>query len=206
MTNKSICILNYGSGNVRSVYNVMRHLGHNVLISNEEQKIKNSSHLLLPGVGSFSSTMKKIRENLPFDCLENEVISKGKPFLGICVGMQVLAKKGYEFEQCEGFGWISGSVRKLSTENLSLPHVGWNNILIENPHSIFNKLKEYRDFYYVHSYCFDAHDEGNVLAYTDYGEKFSAVVCKDNIYGFQFHPEKSQRAGQLLLNNFVMTS
>lgn len=204
MTNPLVCLLDYGSGNVRSVYNVLKHLGHNVVISSDEKVIKNSSHIILPGVGSFATAMKKINENLPIECLENEVVTKGKPFLGICVGMQVLADKGYEFEDCKGLGWISGSVRKLSSGNLSLPHVGWNDFLIETPDPIFNKLKEYRDFYYVHSYCFDAFCKEDVLAFTDYGEKFSAVVCKDNIYGFQFHPEKSQRAGQLLLNNFVM--
>ena len=204
MTNPSICILDYGSGNVRSVYNILKHLGHNVEVSSDKQKIKDSSHLILPGVGSFSSSMKKIREKLPIQCIENEVISGGKPFLGICVGMQVLAETGYEFEECEGLGWIAGSVRKLNSKKLMLPHVGWNDILIKQNHLIFNKLKEYRDFYYVHSYCLDVHHEENILAYTDYGEKFSAVICKENIYGFQFHPEKSQRAGQLLLNNFVM--
>lgn len=205
MTNPSVCILDYGSGNVKSVYNVLKHLGHNVEVSSEEQKIKDSSHLILPGVGSFSSAMKKIKESLPIQCIESEVISGGKPFLGICVGMQVLAETGYEFEECEGLGWISGSVRKLNSENLTLPHVGWNDILIEQNHPIFNKLKEYRDFYYVHSYFLDAHHKADILAYTDYGQKFSAVIRKDNIYGFQFHPEKSQRAGQLLLNNFVIS-
>lgn len=204
MTNRLVCVLDYGSGNVRSVYNVLKHLGHNVVISSEEKVIKNSSHIILPGVGSFATAMKKIKENLPMQCLENEVVAKGKPFLGICVGMQVLADKGYEFEEYEGLGWISGSVRKLSSGNLSLPHVGWNDFLIERPDPIFNRLKEYRDFYYVHSYCFDALRKEDVLAFADYGEKFSAVVCKGNIYGFQFHPEKSQRAGQVLLNNFVM--
>ena len=203
MSSPSICILDYGSGNVRSVYNVLKHLGHNVKVSSNKQKIKDSSHLILPGVGSFSSAMKKIRQNLPIDCIESEVIAGGKPFLGICVGMQVLAQTGYEFDECDGLGWISGSVRKLKSNNLSLPHVGWNDIEVEESHIIFNKLKEYRDFYYVHSYCFDTNDKANILAYTDYGERFAAVICKENIFGFQFHPEKSQRAGQLLLNNFV---
>ncbi len=204
MTNGLICVLDYGSGNVRSVYNVLKHLGHNVMVSGEEKVIKNASHIILPGVGSFGTAMKKMKENLPMQCLENEVVGKGKPFLGICVGMQVLADKGYEFEESEGLGWISGSVRKLRSGDLSLPHVGWNDFLVETPDPIFNSLKEHRDFYYVHSFCFDACHEESVLARADYGEKFAAVVSKDNIYGFQFHPEKSQRAGQLLLNNFVM--
>ena len=204
MKNKTVCILDYGSGNVRSVYNVLKHLGHKVEVSNSERKIKDSSHIILPGVGSFCSAMQKIKKNLPLACLEDEVIRGGKPFLGICVGMQVLADVGHEFDQCDGLGWISGSVRKLSVENLSLPHVGWNDISLTQSHPIFNKLKDFRDFYFVHSYCFDVHSKIDILAHTEYGEFFNAVVCRDNIFGFQFHPEKSQRAGQLLLNNFVM--
>ena len=203
MTNRTVCILDYGSGNVRSVYNVLKHLGHRVEVSNSEKSIRDCTHIILPGVGSFVSDMKKIRKNLPVDCIEDEVIKKKKPFLGICVGMQVLAEVGHEFEECKGLGWIAGSVRKLSSHHLRLPHVGWNDILIEQRHPIFNNLKDYRDFYYVHSYGFNVNNKENVLAYTDYGENFSAVVCQENIFGFQFHPEKSQRAGQLLLNNFV---
>lgn len=157
----------------------------------------------MPGVGSFNSAMKKIKQSLPLVCLEEEVVRGGKPFLGICVGMQVLADVGYEFGKCDGLGWISGSVRKLNAMDLTLPHIGWNDISITQNHQIFNKLKDYRDFYYVHSYCFDAGNKSNVIAHTDYGENFTAVVCKENIFGFQFHPEKSQRAGQLLLNNFI---
>ena len=140
MDNKFVCILDYGSGNVRSVYNMLKHLGHSVEVSSDQQKIKDSSHLILPGVGSFSSAMRKIREKLPIQCLENEVINGGKPFLGICVGMQVLAEKGYEFEECQGLGWIAGSVRKLKTNQLTLPHIGWDDILIEQHHSIFDLL------------------------------------------------------------------
>ncbi len=203
MKKKSVCILDYGSGNVRSVYNVVKHLGHNVVVSNNEETIKNCSHLILPGVGSFSSAMKKIKNNIPFDCLENEVVQKGKPFLGICVGMQVLADKGYEFEECKGFGWIPGCVSKLNVAELPLPHVGWNDIVIKRSSQIFDNLKEYRDFYYVHSYSFDVANDEYILASSEYGSQFNSVICKDNIYGFQFHPEKSQRAGQLLLNNFI---
>ena len=203
MTNRRVCILDYGSGNVRSVYNVLKYLGHRVEVSNSEKSIRDCTHIILPGVGSFASAMKKIRKNLPVEFIEQQVFRKKKPFLGICVGMQVLAEVGHEFEECKGLGWISGSVKKLNCGDLRLPHVGWNDILIEQGHPIFDNLKDYRDFYYVHSYRFDANTDENVLAYTAYGENFNAVICRDNIFGFQFHPEKSQRAGQLLLNNFV---
>jgi imidazole glycerol-phosphate synthase subunit HisH len=198
-----VCVLDYGSGNVKSVYNVLKHLGHNVVVSNEKLVIKNCSHLILPGVGSFGSAMKKITAQIPMDCLEHVVLNGGKPFLGICVGMQILADEGNEFSKVGGLGWIGGSVNKLSCGDLALPHVGWNDISINQSKSIFEKLKDHKDFYFVHSYAFDVNHSEHILAYTDYGNKFVSVVNKENIYGFQFHPEKSQRAGQLMLNNFI---
>ena len=203
MVKTKICILDYGSGNIRSVYNVIRHLQFDVVVSNNAKEIKNSSHVILPGVGAFPSAMKKIENNIPLDCLENEILDKGKPFLGICVGMQVLADFGNEHESCKGLGWIGGSVNKLSVGSFPLPHIGWNDISIIKQSQIFNGLKDYRDFYYVHSYAFNVKDKNHVLAHTEYGSNFTSIVCKDNIYAFQFHPEKSQRAGQLLLKNFI---
>ena len=203
MSKTKVCILDYGSGNVRSVYNVIRHLQFDVVVSNNTKEIRNSTHVILPGVGAFPSAMKKIESRIPLATLEIEILEKGKPFLGICVGMQVLADTGTEHESFKGLGWIGGSVKKLCADSLSLPHVGWNDISITKQSQIFNGLKDYRDFYYVHSYAFDVDDKSHVLAHTEYGSNFTSVVCKDNIYGFQFHPEKSQRAGQLLLNNFI---
>ena len=203
MNKPKVCVLDYGSGNVRSVYNILKYLGHDVAVSNEKSAIKNCSHLILPGVGSFGSAMEKITAKIPIDCLENSVLNGGKPFLGICVGMQILADEGNEFSKVDGLGWIGGSVNKLSCGDLALPHVGWNEITINQNMSIFDKLKEHKDFYFVHSYAFDTDHCDHILAYTDYGSKFVSVVNKENIYGFQFHPEKSQRAGQLMLNNFI---
>ena len=198
-----ICLIDYGSGNIKSVYNVLKHLGHNALISNDKNDIKNCSHLILPGVGSFGSAMDKIATKVPIDCLENAVLNNGKPFLGICVGMQVLADEGNEFSKFKGLGWIGGTVNKLKSGELTVPHVGWNDIDIKNNSPIFDKLKDHKDFYFLHSYAFDVADSRHILAVTDYGEKFVSAVQKDNICGVQFHPEKSQRAGQLILNNFM---
>lgn len=203
MTSKFICILDYGSGNVRSVYNVIKYLGYNAVISNTKESILNCSHLILPGVGSFSSSMKKIENTIPLDCMEEQVLKNGKPFLGICVGMQVLGNVGFEFEECKGLGWIPGVVEKLNVSQSTLPHIGWNDIILKKESSIFTNLKEIRDFYYVHSYHLKVKNQENVLAITDYEESFNAIVSRDNIYGFQFHPEKSQKAGQLLINNFL---
>jgi glutamine amidotransferase len=206
MSNKLICILDYGSGNVRSVQNVIKHLGYNCVVSNSKDNILNCSHLILPGVGSFSASMRKIENTIPFDCLENQVLKNGKPFLGICVGMQVLGDVGYEFEERNGFGWIPGSVEKLMVAEATLPHIGWNDIVLKKDVPLFRNLKEFRDFYFVHSYHLTVKDHDHVLAYTEYEKPFSSIVSKDNIFGFQFHPEKSQKAGQLLLNNFIQFS
>lgn len=203
MSNKLVCILDYGSGNVRSVENVIKHLGYEVVVSNGKDNIVNCSHLILPGVGSFSASMRKIENTIPFDILEDQVLRSGKPFLGICVGMQVLGDYGFEFEKCKGFGWIPGTVEKLRVTGSTLPHIGWNDIIIKNNVSLFRNLKEFRDFYFVHSYHLKVKDQKNVLALTEYDELFNSIVSKDNIFGFQFHPEKSQKAGQLLLNNFI---
>lgn len=198
-----VCILDYGSGNVRSVFNVIKHLGYNVEISNSVSAIKNSSHLILPGVGSYVSAMNKITKNIPLDSLENSVLINGKPFLGICVGMQVLSDFGNEFEKRNGLGWISGSVDTLNSKNFPLPHVGWNNLDLKVDTSLTNGLKNNTDFYFVHSYCFKASNSKNIIATTYYGSDFASIINRDNIYGFQFHPEKSQRAGQLILKNFI---
>ena len=137
------------------------------------------------------------------ECLENSVFIDGKPFLGICVGMQVLSDEGNEFGKKEGLGWISGSVNILDSDNLPLPHVGWNDVDFKVEKSIMNGLLDNKDFYFVHSYYFEALKKENVIATTSYGKNFPSIVNKDNIYGFQFHPEKSQRTGQLILKNFI---
>jgi glutamine amidotransferase len=198
-----ICVLDYGSGNVGSVFNVLNFLGYDVKISNDIEDIQNSSHLILPGVGAFKSSMKKIEHSIPIDILEKEVIDKGKPFLGICVGMQVLADTGDEGGECDGLGWIPGKIKKINIDDLPLPHIGWNNIEIIQDGDLFQGFKNVNDFYFVHSYAFHLSNSENLLAKVEYGSDVNAIIKKDNIFGFQFHPEKSQRAGQLILKNFL---
>ena len=198
-----ICILNYGSGNVRSVYNVLKFLGYDATISNNKADILNASHLILPGVGAFNSSIKKILDTIPIDILENQVIKNGKPFMGICVGMQVLADSGDEGGESQGLGWISGVIKKIETDQAPLPHMGWNNIKVTQDTELFNGLKKVNDFYFVHSYAFCEIKEENIIAKVDYESSIAAAINKDNIYGVQFHPEKSQRAGQLILKNFL---
>jgi glutamine amidotransferase len=203
---RKICILDYGSGNVGSVENICQFLGSNPIVSNEADDIRSATHLVLPGVGSFGASMAKVRSKLPLNIIEKEVLSNKKPFLGICVGMQILAQKGYEYGEYDGLGWMPGSVRKLDSNGLRLPHVGWNNINTTRESALFQNFEGDPDFYFVHSFVFKPEDRETIVANTEYGEVFCAAIQKENIFGVQFHPEKSQRAGMLLLNNFLNTT
>ena len=201
MKSQKVCILDYGSGNVGSVYNLLNRLNYKVKISNDSNDIKNASHLILPGVGAFKESIEKIKMNIPIDLLNNEIKIKKKFFLGICVGMQVLADKGFEFGENDGLGWIKGTVKKLKAK--VLPHIGWNNIQIKKKSPIFSNLEDFKDFYFVNSYVFNVTDKNLIISETKYEEVFCSAVQKDNIFGVQFHPEKSQKAGELIINNFL---
>ena len=196
-----VCILDYGSGNVASVKNLLDHLKFKNVISNKIEILKKSTHIILPGVGAFGAVMKKIKKNIPLKILENEVLIKNKPFLGVCVGMQVLADRSEEFGNHKGFGWIKGSIKKIRSNKL--PHIGWNDIIVKKKSQILNNLEDYKDFYFVNSFYFDSKEKGNVIAETKYGHSFCSIVQKNNIIGVQFHPEKSQKAGQVIIKNFL---
>ena len=200
MKNQNVCILDYGSGNVGSVYNLLSRLNYNIKISNNDSDIKNSSHLILPGVGAFGDSIEKIRAKISVNTLQDEVCIKKKPFLGICVGMQVLAEKGYEFGENNGLGWVKGTVKKLKAK--ILPHIGWNNVEIKRKSPIFLGLDNLKDFYFVNSYAFVTKEKNLIISETDYEIKFCSAIQKDNIYGVQFHPEKSHKAGEIIINNF----
>jgi len=198
-----VVILDYGSGNVGSLSNMLKALGYEYKVSNKEEDIIGSSHLILPGVGAFDAVMKKISGNIPMNTLLEEVLTNKKPILGICVGMQVLADYGYENGKHEGLGLIHGEVKQIDTKAI-LPHVGWNDIQINAESDLFLDMEDISDFYFVHSYHFLPTDKASVLATTEYGDKrFVSVVRRDNIMGVQFHPEKSQDVGKLLVRNFV---
>ena len=202
MNKQKICILDYKSGNVGSVYNMTKFMGFASVISNDEKDIKQSTHLILPGVGSFNRAMKNINSLLPLKVIEKEIFENSKPFLGICVGMQVLASKGFEHGEHSGLGWIDGEVNILDSKKLPLPNVGWNEIIINKESKLTDSLGKLKDFYFVHSFKFDPKNKSNINAYTEYGEKFCSVVNKKNIFGVQFHPEKSQKSGMKMLSNF----
>ena len=135
--------------------------------------------------------------------LEKSVVINKKPFLGICVGMQLLAEFGFENGKHEGLGWIKGSIKKINVDNLKLPHMGWNNIRIVNNFYKMKFSEENKDFYFVHSYFFDCFDKANIIGLTNYGLNFPSIVGKENIYGVQFHPEKSSDQGLELIKNFI---
>jgi len=201
-----VCVLDYGSGNVRSVTNMLGQQAGAVKVSNDPSDIRDATHIVLPGVGAFGAAMVKIRAHIPLDILESEVRENGKPFLGICVGMQVLASRGHEFGDHEGLGWLQGEVRKLETGDLPLPHVGWNDIDVKRQGGLFAPFRGRPDFYFLHSYCFAMADPADVVAECTYGITFPCALSHQNIHAVQFHPEKSQRAGRELINTFLATS
>ena len=201
---KEICILNYGSGNVQSVYNIIDYLGYKVKISNDIADINNCTHLILPGVGSFGASMKKIMSNIPMNEVKEQIFNKFKPILGICVGMQVMSDHSTEFGKFKGLGWVKGKTIKFEDINeLSLPHIGWNNVNIMKNSILFKNFDQNKDFYFLHSYIFDVFDKKNVISETFYGKNFCSALQIENIFGVQFHPEKSQITGKLLLKNFI---
>lgn len=198
-----ICVIDYRMGNVASVANAFKTLECEVRISHQKKDITQADHLVLPGVGSFSVGMKNLTELGLIPILEEEVLQKRKPFLGICLGMQLLAGRSYEFGEHEGLNWIPGEINRLAAKDLLLPHVGWNDIRTLHPHPCLTAPIEAADFYFVHSYHFKPADPACVNATCEYGESFAAVISTDNIVGAQFHPEKSQGAGKIFLENFV---
>ena len=200
--NAKVCILDYGSGNVGSVKNSFDRLEIECLISNDITDIRNASHLVLPGVGAFKSSMEKIEKHLPLEELRAQ-ISLNKPLLGICVGMQVFAENGFEFESYPGLNVLNHTEVIELPASVPKPHVGWNSVEIQRKHAIFNDIEDGADFYFVHSYFLSNVEDINIIATSEYGLNFPAVIVKNNVIGVQFHPEKSQNNGDILLRNFV---
>jgi len=207
---KIVTIVDYGLGNIvsaqQSFLKVVQDnsLNVDVIISRDPEKVKLSSYIVLPGQGAFYSCMEGLNNIYGMiEVLEQCVLKKKIPFLGICVGMQLLADKSYENGEHKGLGWIGGSIKKLSGQNLKLPHMGWNNVKIQEsfPKMIFSE--ENKDFYFVHSYYFECSDNNNIIGLTKYGLNFASIVGKENIYGVQFHPEKSSVQGLKLIKNFL---
>ena len=205
---KKISILDYGVGNIKSIKNAISSLGSNPVLINNYNEIVNSDFLILPGVGAFGSAMKKLREK-NFDRAIYEFVNKGNPFLGICLGMQMLFDKSTEFNMNKGLGLIKGDVEKIPVKKkYRLPNIGWNHLNkplnVEWEGTILKNIVIEDRVYFVHSYCANPENKNNLIANSRYFEKeFCAAVQKDNITGVQFHPEKSGEIGLKMLNNFI---
>lgn len=203
-------IIDYGSGNLQSVFNALLslNLGHEILISDRPEVLKTATHLILPGVGTFSDCMQGLKaiEGLG-GALHKQVMIEQKPLLGICVGMQVLASKGCENAETLGLGFIDGKVVKIEASgDLKIPHMGWNDLIIrpeQAAHPILKGIKNGDHVYFANSFHFLCQNEGNVLAQVEYGSKLNAMIAKKNIVGIQFHPEKSGEVGLQILKNFL---
>jgi len=195
-----IAVIDYGAGNIFSVKNALDYLGFENKLTNDRQEIKKADALILPGVGAFPSAMNMLNESGLTGVIKEE--SKKKPFLGICLGMQLIFEKGYEFEECDGLGMIEGSVEKIEAPGLNIPHMGWNKLEVLNDCELLNGIGDDAYVYFVHSFkavC----DDKNISAYCEYGGRIPALVYDGNyVFGAQFHPEKSGETGLKILSNF----
>lgn len=202
----TIAIIDYGSGNLRSVAKAFERAGASVRVTDDAQALRAASRIVLPGVGAFADCMRGLKA-LPgmLEALEKEVRGQKKPFLGICVGMQMLFDRGHEHGEHAGLGWLEGEVVALKPENatLKIPHMGWNELEIRAPHPLLSGIVPGAHAYFVHSYHAECREASDVVATTQYGQMVTAVVARGNIMGTQFHPEKSQEAGLTLLRNFI---
>ena len=199
-----VCIVNYGLGNLTSVANALDVLGVSHEIADAPVALSRATHIILPGVGAFKEGMDGLKRGGWIEHLRQQVLGQKKPLLGICLGMQLLADKGLENGDYDGLSFISGSVEKIPTEQskLPLPHIGWNSVHLTAGKRVIAGLPPEPDFYFVHSYRLVPVDSSVIAGTTEYGVPITAMIEKDNIFGTQFHPEKSAEAGLKILRNF----
>ena len=205
----NVTIVDYNSGNISSVINSFKEVATekvNIEVTSDLNKIKSSDKVVLPGQGSFKSCVDALNSiNGLVETLDEFAITNKKPLLGICVGLQMFADIGYEEIETKGLGWISGKVSKIDNQNkkFKLPHIGWNQIDIVKDSKIFKDIKNKSHMYFVHSYEFIPEDKNVISATTDYSSNIICSVEKENIFGTQFHPEKSDKMGLKMINNFI---
>jgi len=200
-----IGIVDYGMGNLMSVYHAFEMVGADVNICARPEDLIHAEHLVLPGVGAFRDCMINLQEKGFIEALEDAVVHHGKPILGICLGMQAMASRSFEGGDYPGLGWFDGDVVRLRPNDplLRVPQIGWNEVHYRKDSPLFKGLPISPDFYFVHSYYLKCDDENHVEATCDYGGDVTAAVRRDNIFATQFHPEKSQDYGLRVLENFV---
>lgn len=200
----NIGIVNVGIGNIGSLKGALYQQGYETTEVHSSTDLKNISHLILPGVGAYSSAMDRLEKAKLIDPIRGFVKS-GNPLLGICLGMQILSSFGIEGGNTDGLNLIPGNVTKIQVRGkLRLPHIGWNNVNIKVKHPVIKGLKDEKDFYFVHAYHYSFLESKYIIATTKYGAAFPSIIGNHNIVGMQFHPEKSQRNGLMLLDNFCM--
>ena len=207
-----VAVVDYGSGNLRSAAKALARAGDeigvaaDVRVTSVPEEVARADRVVLPGVGAFADCRRGVAAVAGLEAALGEaVMLKARPFLGICVGMQLLAERGREFETVEGLGWIGGEVVRLEPEDraLKIPHMGWNELVLRRPHPLLAGIAEGAHAYFVHSYEFRPADPADLVAVTDYGGPVTAMLARGNLAGTQFHPEKSQAAGLALLANFL---
>ncbi len=211
MAGETVVIVDYGSGNLRSAAKAFERMagesgsGQNIVVSRDPDAVRRAGRIVLPGVGAFADCRAGL---LAIDgmtaALSEAVIDRGRPFLGICVGMQLMASVGLEHGRHEGLGWIPGQVEAIRPAGgLKVPHMGWNELMLIAEHRLFAGIENGRHAYFVHSYHLHCANPAHVLARVDYGGAITAAVGRDNLFGTQFHPEKSQATGLRLIANFL---
>ncbi|MFY7965038.1 MAG: imidazole glycerol phosphate synthase subunit HisH [Chitinophagaceae bacterium] len=201
-----IALIDYGSGNINAIANIYKRLNIEFEATKDPERLKKAKKLILPGVGDFDETMELLN-NLGVVNALNELVGEKKiPILGVCVGMQILGESSEE-GKIKGFGWIKGNVRKIDESLLKtkphLPHMGWNTVNPVKKDPVFDNVNKNNGFYFLHSYYFDCQNQEDILATSDYGKTFASAIKHENVYGFQFHPEKSHQNGVELFKNFA---
>ena len=197
-------IVDYGVGNIGALTNMLEHLGFESFSSDNPSEIARADKIILPGVGAFDAAMKNLRDPALLDALSTAALDRKRPILGICLGMQLLTESSEEGSEM-GLGWIRGSTRRIpaTVPELKVPHIGWASIDIAKPTSLFSNGPSSERFYFAHSFHVECQNPGDVLATTEYGGKICVAVERENIFGVQFHPEKSHRFGMRLLSSFA---
>ena len=204
-------IVDYESGNLHSAEKAFQRMAAEtgagaVAVTSDPDTVRAAARVVLPGDGAFPACQKELYDHRGlFEAIEDAVIKGGRPFMGICIGMQMMATRGLEYTETPGFDWIPGTVAAISPSDpsLKIPHMGWNDLVIDHPHPIFEGIETGHHAYFVHSYQFEVADPSHRLAHCDYAGDVTAVVGRDNIVGTQFHPEKSQSTGLRMIANFL---
>lgn len=202
--NPVIIIIDYGMGNIRSVVNKVNRAGYEAVVSYDPTIIKNADKLILPGVGHFLNGMNRLRERNIIDILNEMVLIEKVPILGICLGMQLFSEFSEEGD-AEGLGWLNARTVKFSLNDIrhKVPHIGWNSIEQKKDSPLLNSIEDKRQFYFVHSFHVKCSNEEDILTTSEYGYEFVSSIQKDNIFGTQFHPEKSHEYGEQIIRNFL---